>query len=193
MEHLNKLFLEYIFPSDYEWLLIAMYLIVFIVGVVGNFLVCFAVWRNKQMRTVTNIFIFNLSTADLMVIILVLPATVTVDVTETWFAGLIMCKCLMFLQNISVSVSVLTLTAISVERFYAICHPLRFRSTKKRARMVIGAIWLFSILVSSHEAIIFQTIPTSNHTVLLTSCRPPNEYFDQSICYHAVSCYYMSL
>ena len=51
---------DYIFPSVYEWILIGLHCLVFLVGLVGNFLVCLAVYRNHTMRTVTNMFIVNL-------------------------------------------------------------------------------------------------------------------------------------
>ncbi len=47
----------YIKPTPSEWVLILVYFVVFIVGIIGNFLVCFSVWRNHSMRTVTNYFI----------------------------------------------------------------------------------------------------------------------------------------
>lgn len=47
----------YIFPREYEWVLIILFFVVFVVGLVGNFLVCLAVYRNQTMRTVTNYFI----------------------------------------------------------------------------------------------------------------------------------------
>ena len=49
------------------------------------------------------------------------------------------------LQGVSVSVSVLTLTCISVERWYAICFPLKFKSTPSRAKLMILAIWLIAL------------------------------------------------
>jgi hypothetical protein len=69
---------RYIIPQWYEWIVIAMYILTFIIGVSGNILVCFAVWRNRQMRTVTNMFIVNLSVADLGIIIICLPPTLLV-------------------------------------------------------------------------------------------------------------------
>lgn len=65
---------------------------------IGNILVCSAVYANKSMRTVTNIFIVNLAIADLLVIILCLPPTVIWDVTETWFLGEAMCKVILYFQ-----------------------------------------------------------------------------------------------
>ena len=73
-DYYDRMF-ETIFPDTGEWILISVYFITFLVGLVGNSLVCFAIWRNKNMRTVTNIFIVNLSVADLAVIIVCLPST----------------------------------------------------------------------------------------------------------------------
>jgi hypothetical protein len=47
----------------------------------------------------------------------------------------------------SISVSVLTLMAISIERYQAIVYPLKFRGTKQRARMLILSVWILSILL----------------------------------------------
>ena len=55
-EYVNMI-MNYVKPTPSEWILIIVYFIVFIVGICGNFLVCFAVWKNHSMRTVTNYFI----------------------------------------------------------------------------------------------------------------------------------------
>lgn len=89
---------NYIYPQTYEWILIGTHTAVFIVGLVGNTLVCVAVYRNHSMRTVTNYFLVNLAVADFMVILFCLPATVLWDVTETWFLGDALCKILLYFQ-----------------------------------------------------------------------------------------------
>lgn len=89
---------DYIFPQPYEWVLIATHAIVFIIGLIGNALVCVAVYRNHSMRTVTNYFIVNLAVADFMVILICLPPTVLWDVTETWFFGTAMCRIVLYFQ-----------------------------------------------------------------------------------------------
>ena len=97
-EDYMDMILSYIWPNPFEWGLIGFYIIVFVVGLVGNFLVCLAVWRNHHMRTVTNYFIVNLAIADFLVILVCLPPTVLGDVTETWFMGKIMCKIVKYFQ-----------------------------------------------------------------------------------------------
>jgi hypothetical protein len=89
---------NHVFPTAYEWVLIAFHSLVFLVGLVGNALVCVAVYRNHSMRTVTNYFIVNLAVADFMVIFFCLPPTVVWDVTETWFMGTALCKIVLYFQ-----------------------------------------------------------------------------------------------
>ncbi|XP_077164839.1 orexin receptor type 2 isoform X2 [Paroedura picta] len=167
-EFLQYLWNEYLRPKEYEWVLIAGYIIVFLVALIGNILVCVAVWKNHHMRTVTNYFIVNLSLADVLVTITCLPATLVVDITETWFLGDSLCK------TVSVSVSVLTLSCIALDRWYAICHPLMFKSTAKRARKSIVVIWTVSCLIMIPQAIVMEcssVLPgLANKTVLFTVC-----------------------
>ncbi|XP_011501190.1 PREDICTED: orexin receptor type 2-like [Ceratosolen solmsi marchali] len=94
---------DHIYPKSYEWILIAMHCVVFVIGLVGNALVCLAVYRNHTMRTVTNYFIVNLAVADLLVIIVCLPPTIVWDITETWFLGLLPCKIILYLQVIKMT------------------------------------------------------------------------------------------
>lgn len=49
-------------------------------------------------------------------------------------------------QAVSVTVSVLTLTFISIDRWYAICFPLRYVSTNLRAILSIAFIWAVALL-----------------------------------------------
>ncbi|RZF42089.1 hypothetical protein LSTR_LSTR006682 [Laodelphax striatellus] len=156
-EEYYDMIVQHILPSKSEWLLIALHGVVFFVGLIGNALVCTAVYRNRTMRTVTNYFIVNLAVADFMVILFCLPPTVLWDVTQTWFMGTLVCKIVLYFQTVSVAVSVLTLTFISVDRWYAICFPLKFKSTTGRAKTAIMIIWLLSICFDIPELLALET------------------------------------
>lgn len=97
-EEYIKMLHDYIYPRTFEWILIGIHAVVFIIGLIGNALVCIAVYRNHSMRTVTNYFIVNLAVADFMVILICLPPTVLWDVTETWFFGTAMCRIVLYFQ-----------------------------------------------------------------------------------------------
>lgn len=51
------------------------YGVIFVMSLVGNFLVIAVVFRNKGMRNTTNYFIVNLATADILVAIFCIPMT----------------------------------------------------------------------------------------------------------------------
>ncbi|XP_037082209.1 orexin receptor type 2-like [Pollicipes pollicipes] len=164
-----------LWPTPYLWLLIVCHLVVFVVGLMGNALVCIAVLRNHTMRTVTNIFIVNLAVADFLVLLFCLPPTVTVDVTQTWFFGSVACKVITSLQWMSAAVSVLTLTVISLDRWYAMCHPLRFLATARWAKKAIAVIWGVSIAISIPYMVWSEVhaLPWSpKGTVYYSSCAP---------------------
>ncbi|MBN3307537.1 OX2R protein, partial [Amia calva] len=198
-EILRYLWRDYLFPRQYEWVLIAGYIIVFIIALTGNALgcilfqfslyslslslslsVCLAVWRNHHMRTVTNYFIVNLSLADLLVTAICLPVSLVVDITESWFFGQTLCKVIPYLQVLDTQDredsqtdlerwTVLTLSFIALDRWYAICHPLLFKSTARRARHSILLIWVLSLTIMVPQAIVMETssmIPElANHTL----------------------------
>lgn len=84
--------------SAFHYPIIILNILIFLFGTNGNIFVCLSVYRNHQLRNVTNYFIVNLAFADFLVILICLPATVVWDLSLTWFFGTIPCKLIMFLQ-----------------------------------------------------------------------------------------------
>ncbi|XP_061385399.1 neuropeptide SIFamide receptor-like [Danaus plexippus] len=92
------------------------YLLVFVVGLVGNCFVIAVVYRSPRMRTVTNFFIVNLAVADILVIVFCLPATLMSNIFVPWVLGWLMCKTVPYVQGLSVAASVYSLVAVSLDR-----------------------------------------------------------------------------
>lgn len=69
-------------------------IVIMCLGVIGNVMVPIVILKTKDMRNSTNIFLVNLSIADLMVLLVCTP-TVLVEVNskpETWVLGKELCK-----------------------------------------------------------------------------------------------------
>ncbi|GBP26519.1 Neuropeptide Y receptor type 1 [Eumeta japonica] len=72
----------------------AFCIVIMCLGVIGNVMVPIVILKTKDMRNSTNIFLVNLSIADLMVLLVCTP-TVLVEVNskpETWVLGKELCK-----------------------------------------------------------------------------------------------------
>ncbi|XP_055381395.1 thyrotropin-releasing hormone receptor-like [Condylostylus longicornis] len=126
---------------------------IMILGVIGNIMVPIVILLTKDMRNSTNIFLTNLSIADLLVLLICTP-TVLVEVNskpETWVLGHAMCKAVPFIELTVAHASVLTILAISFERYYAICEPLKagYVCTKARALLICVIAWAVAALFTS--------------------------------------------
>ncbi|XP_055623616.1 pyrokinin-1 receptor isoform X2 [Toxorhynchites rutilus septentrionalis] len=128
-------------------------IIIMCLGVIGNIMVPIVILKTKDMRNSTNIFLTNLSIADLLVLLICTP-TVLVEVNsppEVWVLGEEMCKAVPFVELTVAHASVLTILAISFERYYAICEPLKagYVCTKTRALMICLAAWTVAAILTS--------------------------------------------
>ncbi|XP_070564086.1 galanin receptor type 1-like [Ptychodera flava] len=127
-----------------------VYCITFIVGLIGNVLVIFTVRRCKGIHGVTNSFLANLATADLILVAIVIPFQTPTYFSWKWVLGEFMCKALSYLTLLSSSCSVFMLTAMSIERYLAIVHPLMAQSvfTANKTRKVIILVWAVAMVFS---------------------------------------------
>ncbi|XP_066981472.1 tachykinin-like peptides receptor 99D isoform X1 [Macrobrachium rosenbergii] len=123
----------------------------------GNLIVIWIVLADRRMRTVTNIFLVNLSVADTMVSTLNVVFNFTYMLNLHWRFGHVYCKISQFVSVLSICASVFTLMAISFDRYIAIMHPLRPRMGRKATITIAVWIWVSSICVSMPTMIFFTT------------------------------------
>lgn len=74
------------------FILIIAYVLILIIGVVGNSLVVCVVVRSPRMRTVTNLFIVNLAIADLLVVLFCLPPTLLSNILVRKWSTIFFCN-----------------------------------------------------------------------------------------------------
>lgn len=125
-----------------------LYTTIFVLGIFGNVLVCYVVFRNRAMQTVTNLFITNLALSDILLCVLAVPFTPLYTFLGKWIFGKMICHLVSYAQGASVYISTLTLTSIAIDRFFVIIYPFHPRMKLSTCIVIIVIIWLFSILVT---------------------------------------------
>ncbi|XP_038565623.1 histamine H2 receptor-like [Micropterus salmoides] len=131
-----------------RWLALVFFIIL-IIG--GNVLVCLAVWLSRRLWRISNSFIVSLAVTDLLLGLLVLPLSATVELRSgKWPLGGALCNIYISLDVLLCESSILTLLAISVDRYLAISAPLSYsrRVTPLSVTLAMIAIWALSLAVS---------------------------------------------
>ncbi|XP_019631419.1 PREDICTED: growth hormone secretagogue receptor type 1-like [Branchiostoma belcheri] len=126
--------------------------VIFLVGILGNLSVGLAVWGNRELRTPTNFFLLNLSVADLLLLLFCLPVyVVELWVHFPWLLGETMCKLAPFIEVLVLQLSILTIMAVSVDRYRGVCRALQAQATRRLrgTAVTIAAAWGLSLLTSS--------------------------------------------
>lgn len=133
-------------PIEYQVVTIFLVLLICGLGIVGNIMVVLVVLRTKHMRTPTNCYLVSLAIADLMVLVAAGLPNITDSIYESWVYGYVGCLCITYLQYLGINASSCSITAFTVERYIAICHPIKaqFLCTFSRAKKIIIFVWAFT-------------------------------------------------
>ena len=145
-------------PTYLIFLLSFAYGLIAVVAVVGNAIVLAAIGHSRNMHTVTNFFIANLSAADALIGLFSIPFQFQAALLQRWDLPNLLCKVAPFVKEVSVSVSVLALVVVSIDRYVAVLHPLRRRVSRRAAAAVMVTVWLTGVASGLPSAVIFRVL-----------------------------------
>jgi len=132
------------------WLLVVADGAILTVGLVGNIVVVYVVARYARMKTVTNVYILNLSIADSLFLV-GMPMIMATALLRRWVFGAVLCHVFYALTCVNMFTGAFTLTLMSADRFVAVWYPVssvRFR-TPPFAAMAAALAWVASGVVMS--------------------------------------------
>ncbi|KAK7945025.1 hypothetical protein WMY93_000753 [Mugilogobius chulae] len=160
-------------------IIVAVYSVVFVVGLVGNCLVMYVIIRYTKMKTATNIYIFNLAVADALVTT-TMPFQSTDYLLNSWPFGEVACKVFISIDYYNMFTSIFTLTMMSVDRYVAVCHPVKaldFR-TPLKAKIINVIIWVLSSGAGIPAMILGSTQTNNGTTECALQFPDPYTYWD---------------
>lgn len=123
--------------------------VVAVCGILGNGLVILAVWFSRRLRTATNVYVVNLSLADIVTCLSVPIYVMALMSWETWPGSELPCTLVAALSMICVGCSQFTLAGIALNRYVLVTKARDvYTSLYCRRNLVISTMitWLIPIL-----------------------------------------------
>ncbi|XP_029366859.1 adenosine A2a receptor a [Echeneis naucrates] len=145
-------------------LYIILELLIAVFSVLGNVLVCWAVYLNSNLQSITNFFVVSLAVADIAVGVLAIPFAIVISTGFcSNFYGCLFIACFVLVLTQS---SIFSLLAIAIDRYIAIKIPLRYNSlvTGLRARCIIAICWVLSIIIGLTPMMGWHKLPESSNS-----------------------------
>ncbi|CAO1441439.1 unnamed protein product [Diamesa serratosioi] len=134
-----------------DLILVVLFCLMIIITIIGNTLVILSVITTRRLRTVTNCFVMSLAVADWLVGIAVMPPAVAVHLMGSWHLGWILCDIWISLDVLLCTASILSLCAISIDRYLAVTQPLNYsrrRRSKRLAMLMILVVWILALAIT---------------------------------------------
>ncbi|XP_067300938.1 endothelin receptor type B [Pseudorasbora parva] len=134
--------------------------LVLLLGMLGNVALLRIITGHRCMRNGPNVLIGSLALGDLLHILVGIPINVYKLLAVDWPFGVLLCKLVPFVQKTSVGITVLSLSALSVDRYRVVSSRTRSRAPgfPKWTVIELCLIWTISALLSAPEAVAFDLI-----------------------------------
>nr|XP_020019655.1 G-protein coupled receptor 84 [Castor canadensis] len=132
---------------NYRYVAVSWGVVVSVTGTVGNVFTLLALAIQPKLRTRFNLFITNLTLADLLYCTLLQPFSVDTYLHLHWRTGATICKIFGLLLFTSNSVSILTLCLIALGRYLLIAQPKLFPRifSAKGIVLVLVGTWVVGV------------------------------------------------
>ncbi|UJR33420.1 hypothetical protein I4U23_020865 [Adineta vaga] len=144
-------------------------ILIILLTVGGNLVVLFAFYNDPHLLTPSNNFLLSMAIADLLVGLIAMPFYSFAQLKGFWPFGGLFCKIWLTIDDVATMASVLSIVAITIERYWSINHSVHYRrhTTKTRIRIFSVLIWLIPLINFAPGIWLLDpidTIPTTNIT-----------------------------
>uniref|UniRef100_A0A8D1KHV5 Olfactory receptor n=1 Tax=Sus scrofa TaxID=9823 RepID=A0A8D1KHV5_PIG len=133
-------------------LLFSLFLLMYLVTVLGNLLIILAVSSDSHLHTPMYFFLSNLSINDICLSTTTIPKMLVNIHTQNQSIPYAGCLTQIYFVLVFASLESCLLAAMAYDRYVAICHPLRY--TVIMNSLICGQLILFSLFISILDALL---------------------------------------
>ncbi|XP_003747698.1 gonadotropin-releasing hormone receptor [Galendromus occidentalis] len=135
---------------------IIVYSILFVCAAVGNVPVFLSLIRNRHRKSRIKLMMLHLAIADLIVTFIFIPTEIFWVMMVQWKAGDLLCKIFQVVRAFGPYLSSTIIICISLDRYFAVLHPLKVHDAQRRGKIMIALAWLVSLSWSLPQAVVYE-------------------------------------
>lgn len=130
------------------------YCLLFLVSFAGNSFIVRTIYKDNRLKSSTNFLVANMAVSDLLSSFFLLPLRlIETNSKDRWLItgdiGLVICKLVIFIPDVSTAVSFYSCVFIALDRLFAVAFPVKGGFSRSRLQYIIPGIWIFSIIIVS--------------------------------------------
>lgn len=137
---------------------IVVLVLLFGVAVFGNSAALVVLLRSARRKKLNHMkeMALHLVCADLSVAFLNVLPQLCWDITGSFVGGDILCRFVKYCQVLTMYASSYVLLTTALDRYLAICHPLKFVFRTRRMHAMAGMAWIVSLIFASPQLFFFS-------------------------------------
>ncbi|KAL9989185.1 hypothetical protein ACROYT_G003708 [Oculina patagonica] len=131
---------------------------IFLGSVLGNGLILLVIQRSRRSEWTTNYFVLSLGLSNLTIPFMCVLWSMIWIMRGSWLFNNVTCKLTFFFHFLNAGVSAGLLACISLDRFYIIVHPLKFKMSRSQTKELIIFVWIFMVCSSAPALYFFKSM-----------------------------------
>jgi len=129
----------------------------FIFGTISNIILLIIIISNKDMRTVPNMYIFNLAISDIFYLLVLFSEACVNRISYRWLHRDFMCTFFPFCRRLSVGLSAYSVAVFSFQRYRVTVNPFHVRVSSqticRRTVATVCGVWIVAALFALPSAL----------------------------------------
>jgi Leucine-rich repeat (LRR) protein len=165
----------YLYTFDVEFFKqyqVPIYAVPFIFGTTGNVILLIIIIRNKDMRTVPNMYILNLAISDIIYLTVLFCEACAISISGMWLDGEFSCTFFPFCRRLAVGLSAYSVAVYSVQRYRVTVNSIQdiISSQAKYCFTVatICGVWIVAALFAVPSALSKYRCEGLPHSIIAT-------------------------